>query len=387
MKIRNLKIRIARKIAACVIAASGFLSTSFVYSFEDIALGDPSFEAFVVPAIGYAYSDEYRPTSAWVDDPDGASGGYYAEDDGNSNWLYSAAYGSGFRATPRTGDQAMHGIGYYNGQEAADAVFEANKTYTFSVWAQGDNDADSSSSRVWMYIYDGAVPFSEANSLEFARYAPDTGDFVNRDVNWTDAESMAGWTQISISHTVLPGAPEIGHPIGVAFWVARDGAVDDATLTVTAPSVVAPDSVTTTRGNFVSGDVTSLADSDNVDYSIQRSTSDVQSRTEFVVKSFSPTATPTSFEFTLEGSVFARSNVVQTIELFDYVANDWVLVDSQNAARSPAPDSVVTVAATGDLSRFVQAGTMCVETRIHFQSDSPRQRFASNTDQAIWTIQ
>ena len=84
--------------------------------------------------------------------------------------------------------------------------------------------------------------------------------------------------------------------------------------------------------------------------------------------------------------MFARSNVVQTIELFDYDAAAWELVNTTDAARSPAPDSVVTVAATGDLSRFVEAGTMCIEARINFQSDSARQRFASNTDQTVWTI-
>ena len=97
--------------------------------------------------------------------------------------------------------------------------------------------------------------------------------------------------------------------------------------------------------------------------------------------------TPSSLEFKLEGTVFARSNVVQTIELFDYVATTWEIINSRNAVRSPAPDSVVTVAATGDLSRFVEAGTMCVEARVRYKSDSPRQNFASNTDQTIWTIQ
>ena len=85
---------------------------------------------------------------------------------------------------------------------------------------------------------------------------------------------------------------------------------------------VAPDSVTTTRGEYVSGDATSLAESDNVDYQLRRAIADTQSRTEFEVKSTSPTATPTTFEFTLEGAVFARANVVQTIELFDYDAAD-----------------------------------------------------------------
>ncbi len=205
-----------------------------------IPLGDPSFENYVVPAaVGYAYATPppegagYRPTSAWVDDLDSPAG--YVQDDNDSNWLYNSAYAEASaahrRAAPRTGDQAMHGLLNYNAQEA-NAVFEAQKTYTFSLWAQGDIDATDDSSRVFLYMFDGTLPFSEANSLTFQRFAPDTGDFVNRSPNWTAAESQAAWQQISLSHTVLPDAPEIGHPIGVAFWGGDDGAVDDATLTV-----------------------------------------------------------------------------------------------------------------------------------------------------------
>ena len=86
--------------------------------------------------------------------------------------------------------------------------------------------------------------------------------------------------------------------------------------------------------------------------------------------------------------MFARSNVIQTVEFFDYDAQDWVGVGFQDAARSPAPDSVMVVVGTGDLSRFVEDGTMCIETRVRFQSESaPRQGFASNTDQAVWRFQ
>src|SRR5690606_8880062 len=119
----------------------------------------------------------------------------------------------------RTGNQAMHGISHYSTQEAS-AVFEAGKNYTFSVWSQGDSDATGSSSRVWLYIFNGSVPFSEDNSLNFARYAPDTGDFINRTPGSTPAQSKTMWTQISISHTVFNGAPEIGQPVGVGFWGA-----------------------------------------------------------------------------------------------------------------------------------------------------------------------
>lgn len=157
-------------------------------------------------------------------------------------------------------------------------------------------------------------------------------------------------------------------------------------VNVTRATIVAPESFTVTRGEYISGGLPELTESDNMDLSIRRLVTDLHSRTEFGVKSTSPTAFPTTFGFSLEGAVIASSNVVQTIELFDYDAAAWELVNTMDAVRTPGSDSVVTATPTGDLSRFVEAGTMCIEARIHFQSDSPRQRFASNTDQAVWTI-
>ena len=226
-----------KKLSATLVAAGIFLPSISVAA--NIPLGDPSFEAYTVPpAVGYAYADEYRPTSAWIANQDMAG-----EDSADSNWLYDADYaenGSSVRRrpAPRTGNQAMHGFGYYSTQESG-AVFEAGMTYTFSLWAQGDDDSTASSSRVWMYIFDGSVPFSETNSLTFARYAPDTGDFVNRQRAWTAAESKANWTQISLSFDAVAGGSYIGNPVGVGFWGASDNAVDDATLTVN-PTVPEP---------------------------------------------------------------------------------------------------------------------------------------------------
>jgi hypothetical protein len=245
MKLSNWKTR----VAATLLAAGIYVpSTAAAYS---IPLGDPSFEAYAISTAGaagsqYAYANAYRPTSAWIDDQDHNSGGY-VQDTNPSNWLYTTAYadkGSGARrGSPRTGNQAMHGRFRYSTQETA-AVFEAGKTYTFSLFAQGDHDAVQSGgnwqSRVFLYIFDGANPFSEANSLIFDRFSPidsiNTGpaDFVNRDFNWTPAQSQTlGWTQISLSYTVQPGAPEIGRPIGVGFWAGDDAGLDDASLTAT----------------------------------------------------------------------------------------------------------------------------------------------------------
>lgn len=192
-----------------------------------VPLGDASFEDFVVPGVGYAYADTYRPTSAWED--------YLGPDDAASNWLYDNSYDIGRRPAPRTGTQAMHGYSHYSSQVTTE-VFEANTTYTFSVWAQGDDDATLSSSRVWMYIYDAtAEPGpADATALAVARYAPDTGDFINYDPGWTPQQSKdLGWTQISIQYTTGATGAELGNAVGVGFWGAGDSAVDDATFDVT----------------------------------------------------------------------------------------------------------------------------------------------------------
>lgn len=231
MKVTNWcrSLRVTLLAAGCSVPGA-------VYA-QSITLGDPSFEAYPVPpSVGYAYAappyGSYRPTSAWVDDLDSPPG--YTQDDNDSNWLYDANYAetgslARKRGAPRTGNQAMHGLLNYNAQESS-AVFEANKSYTFSIWSQGDDDATGSSSRVFLYVFDGAVPFSEANSLTFQRYGVDTGDFLNRAPGMTQAQSQANWTKIDLIHHVRAGALEIGHPVGVGFWIAEDGGVDDASL-------------------------------------------------------------------------------------------------------------------------------------------------------------
>jgi PEP-CTERM motif len=244
MKVTNW----TKKLSAAIVAA-GIWVPGLAYA-TSIPLGDPSFEVYnVTPYDGgfayaqpiYGYAGAYRPPttggfapSAWVDDLDNMPG--YTQDDGHSNWIYDSAYGESSaahrRAAPRTGNQAMHGLGHYSAQ-VTNAIFEANTTYTFSIWAQGDIDADGSSSGIFMYLFDGTVPFSDANSLSTHLFTVGTGDFANRGPRMSPAASQANWTQISLSLNVPPGAPEIGHPVGVGFFGRGDGAVDDATLTST----------------------------------------------------------------------------------------------------------------------------------------------------------
>jgi hypothetical protein len=126
----------------------------------------------------------------------------------------------------------MHGLdGNFNAQKLAN-VFEADKTYTFSVWGQNDVLLDQGDG-VGLYVFDGNVPFSAANALKSANF---TTVVPHRTASMTQAQSQANWGKLTVQHTVFAGDPAVGHPIGVAFSAFRDSAVDDATLTVDAAS-------------------------------------------------------------------------------------------------------------------------------------------------------
>jgi hypothetical protein len=250
MKVTNWR----RKLMQGLVAA-GVLVPSASYA-VNIPLGDPSFENYVVsPGLGYAYAQNpggaYRPASPWVDDLDSPPG--FAQDSGGSNWLYNAAYAelatNSRRAAPHTGNQAMHGLtGNFNAQELAN-VFEANKTYTFSIWAQNDEILNETNG-IGVYIFDGTVLFNPlATSGGVLAGNSFTTTVPQRAAGMTAVQSQANWAQFSITHTVAVGAPEVGHPIGVGFRAFKDSAVDDATLTaVDAVTQVLYLEVNTTNG-------------------------------------------------------------------------------------------------------------------------------------------
>ena len=182
----------------------------------------------------------------------------------------------------------------------------------------------------------------------------------------------------------IPFAPESIRSASLTFDIGDNGVGIDNISFSTIPDQIVPNSVVITRGLHVAGGVAELHKSDNVDLSISRSNFDVQSRTEFEIKAVSPFASPTSFEIRLEGAVFARSPVNQTIELFDYDTATWEVVDARAAMR--LSDSIAEIVVQGDPSRFIEPGTNCIEARIRYQSVNGRQQFSSNTDQFLWLI-
>ncbi len=153
------------------------------------------------------------------------------------------------------------------------------------------------------------------------------------------------------------------------------------------PVVVVGETLTVAPGIQNAGGLPELEASDNMDLNLFRDPTSTAAVTQFVLSATSPTASPTVFEFTLEGNCVSRPNVVQRIEFFNYLTNAYEVVDERNANRTPNPDLTVTAAPGGDLSRFVDQNSRAIQARIRYRADSPRAGFASNTDQAVWTIQ
>ena len=152
------------------------------------------------------------------------------------------------------------------------------------------------------------------------------------------------------------------------------------------PVTVAGETLAVSPGIISAGGLPELENSDNSNLVIFRDTGSINAVTQFVLTATSPTATPSALEFTLEGKCVSRPNVVQRIELFDYVANAYEVVDERNANRTPNPDLTVVAAPGGDLSRFVDPTTLEMQARVRYRADIARAGFSSNTDQAIWTI-
>ena len=147
---------------------------------------------------------------------------------------------------------------------------------------------------------------------------------------------------------------------------------------------VLPNTMSIVRGVLTNGTLAELTSSDNADVSVGRDTAGIQAVVEVEIESSTTVFNPSAFSLTVESSAFYRSEVVESVALFDYDAGQFVEMGSQPASRFS--DHVVTAIGTGDLSRFVEDGTGNIKSVIRYRSTSPRQNFTANVDHAFWAI-
>ena len=251
----------------------------------------------------------------------------------------------------------------------------------------------------WIADANGVSPINSASSTEF-------GDDVSLSVDLT---ALSNWVPSGAGDSTMDmllisnSTPVQGTFTGLAEGDVVPG-TNGATITYvggrvgtdiylegipisSGPVVVVGQSLNVSPGLQNAGGLPELAVSDNMDLQIFRDPLSINAVTQFELTATSPTATPTTFDFTLEGNCISRPNVVQRIQLFNFVTNAYETVDERNANRAPNPDLVVTVSPGGDLSRFVEPSTLVIRAQIRYRADIARAGFASNTDQAVWTIQ
>jgi hypothetical protein len=193
-----------------------------------------------------------------------------------------------------------------------------------------------------------------------------------------------GWSDpLTFLSAIGSGLPEGMAPNHTNRWA---GAMNNFSFEIKAivPQPVPVTSVDVTAGTTISGGLLELQFSDNLDLAIGQDEGLIDAVTEFEVEGVSPTASPSFLEVTLEGAVLARKDVEQSIELFDYAAGQWELVDLRVAAVGG--DSTVSVEPDGDLARFVEPETFKVEARICYQTLVPVKALISRTDQFFWRI-
>lgn len=118
-----------------------------------------------------------------------------------------------------------------------------------------------------------------------------------------------------------------------------------------------------TYGTVRGGLVTDMKTSNNQRFLMDHPTewNDVYNNTiRQEVVSTAPFANPTALRFRLE-SFNEQANVSQRIELFDYVANDWVQLDLSNLDGS---DNFREVSVTSNVARFVRGADRQVKARM-----------------------
>lgn len=138
------------------------------------------------------------------------------------------------------------------------------------------------------------------------------------------------------------------------------------------------------HGSVLNGSLSSLTASDEVKLSVARSRTDVQPKVVLELQTTSPLAAPGEMEFSLEGSAFARTDIYQKVELFNFADNVWQ--EFADVKASQFMDVMSTVSITEDVSDFIHQETGAVKTRLSFNSPNPRASFAVNLDLVRWAF-
>ncbi len=276
----------------------------------------------------------------------------------------------------------------------------------------GNSDVDNGNTILTSPIWDGSIaPHQETVISYFRWFSNVVGDSPEQDIFLIQLSNNGGtsWTNVE---GVGPAGSEVrGDWYDKSFrirdfiaptsqmrvrFIASDldpqsvveAAVDGVqvrqvfenfTETVTA------DSLQMIKGVIRAGDLSSTqaADDDNLRMQPNRLSKFPTVTTE--LGSVFPTEQPNAVTVILEGHV-NRSDLTQRVELFNYQTGVFELVDTR--AASVGTDQVSSVPLSGDLTRFIQAGTGEVAARVTFTgARATGTKWLADIDQFVWVVE
>lgn len=161
-----------------------------------------------------------------------------------------------------------------------------------------------------------------------------------------------------------PTPPQYGSIMGAARVASYQSWIDSI-----MPREVRPYALTTIRWTLVSGGLNSLYERDD-DRIVARPgivLSPSQAPIEFIIVGTCPTTTATELTFAFEGSA-SSTGINARVELFDWVANAYVMVINQASTIS---DSIIEATVTANPSRFIEPNSREVRARISAKAVAP----------------
>jgi len=170
-----------------------------------------------------------------------------------------------------------------------------------------------------------------------------------------------------------------GSIVGFAGDSSGSGRVLAVVWTPSKKLVVEPSDFTWTVGHHVWGGLFELGLSDSAWADVVSLPSGSNSVVQLVVDGESPVSTASDLRFDLVG-LTSVGGVSQTIELFDWSASAYVMVDSRQAAQA---DTTVEVTAPKP-NRFIQPGTRALRARISYVAQAGS--FHAYTDATVWRV-
>lgn len=253
------------------------------------------------------------------------------------------------------------------------------RTYFSSIGVDGEGNA--------MLVCARSSPTEFISIYRAVRKASDPlGTMNDRDVIRTNAGAYTGsrWGDYSSS---VPDPTTDGVLWGHHEW-AEGGAWRTWIFPHEVPGVpqtILPESVQVTQGQFLSGALADLFNSDDRYFNVaaRRPTEVAAASSEIVLVGTSPTETPASLAFRIEAAADAAPTLLR-VELFNFVTGTWERIGE---VVGPTSDTRFDFGASGNLSRFVRTGTGEMRARIGFH-DRGVTLVGWNTryDQAVWRL-